>query len=104
MTLARLSYSIAEMLPESQRFGLASQIERSAVSIPSNISEGSGRSSDKDFVRFLHIAYGSACELETQLLLARDLGFVSSADTNRAVDEAVQVRRMIFALKSALSG
>ena len=103
MTLARRSYGISEMLPESQKFGLASQIERSAVSVPSNIAEGSGRSSNKDFIRFLHMAYGSACELETQLLLARDLRFVSITDTNRAIDEAVQVRRMIFALRTSLS-
>ena len=62
-------YEISKNLPNDEKFGLTSQIRRSAVSIPSNISEASGRKTDKEFARFLEIALGSAFELETQLLI-----------------------------------
>lgn len=104
MNLARRTYAMTETFPDSQRFGLTSQIQRSAVSIPSNIAEGSGRSSDKEFSRFLSIAYGSACELETQLILASDLGYVSAGDLHELASDAMQIRRMIYALRRTVSG
>jgi four helix bundle protein len=63
-------YIIAKTFSERERFGLISQMERAAVSIPANIAEGSAKSSNKDFARFLEIAIGSACELETELIIA----------------------------------
>ena len=71
------AYRITAAFPKDERYGLTSQIRRSAVSIPSNIAEGYGRKSRADYIRMLYIAYGSVCELETQTLLARDLGFVN---------------------------
>ena len=62
--------------PKDERYGLTSQIRRSAVSIPSNIAEGYGRKTTLDYIRMLYIAYGSVCELETQVLLAGDLGYI----------------------------
>lgn len=82
-------------------FALASQIRRSAVSIPSNIAEGRGRSTRKDFLSFLHIAQGSLCELETQLLLAKEL-YGSNIDAIMAVitEEQKMISGMIKKLKA----
>ena len=104
MVLARQCYNLTNGLPKSERYGLASQIRRSAVSIPSNIAEGAGRISDREFVRFLRIAHGSACELETQLLLAHDLGYASGAQLSPMTKETVEVRRMVFALSESILG
>jgi len=70
MDIAKSVYSILNSLPEFEKFGLCSQISRAAVSIPSNIAEGCGKSSNKEFKRYLEIALGSSYELETQLILA----------------------------------
>ena len=69
MELAKVIYELCKKLPEDERFGLSSQMQRAAVSVPSNIAEGHGRGSDSEFKRFLQIANGSRCELQTQLLL-----------------------------------
>ena len=66
--------------PNKERYGLTSQIRRSAVSIPSNIAEGYGRKTTVDYIRMLYIAYGSVCELETQILLAGDLGLIEKSE------------------------
>lgn len=73
-------YSVTQAFPYEERRGLQSQIRRAAISIPANIAEGAARQSDKEFVRFLHIAQGSASELETELLIAKRLGFISEGD------------------------
>ena len=69
-------YIITSDFPEQERFGLTNQLRRAAVSVPSNIAEGCSRSSNKDFSRFLEIAIGSMYEIETQLLIASDLGYI----------------------------
>ena len=84
MQLTRLVYDITKKLPDDERFGLISQMRRCAVSIPSNVAEGSKRKSDKDYAQFLSIAAGSAAELETQLILAQDMYDV-------LVDEVLQL-------------
>lgn len=71
-------YTLTKGFPRNEVYGLISQIRRSAVSIPSNIAEGSARKGDKEFIHFLYIALGSTAELETQLLLASDLGYLSN--------------------------
>lgn len=73
LEIAKLVYQLTGKLPKDELFGLVSQLRRASVSIPSNIAEGRGRSTRKDFVQFLHIAQGSLAELETQLILSRDL-------------------------------
>ncbi|CAM3387977.1 four helix bundle protein [Aequorivita lipolytica] len=75
--LALEVYKITSEFPSSEKFQLTSQMQRAAYSIPSNIAEGCGRDSDKDFNRFLHIALGSAHELEYFFILAKDLSFIN---------------------------
>ena len=76
-------------------YGLTSQIRRSSMSIPTNIAEGAGRFTDKDFARFLQISMGSASEAEYQLLLARDLGFMSNEHYNTLQSQIVEVKKML---------
>ncbi len=75
--LVKEVYKISKNLPEKEKFGLKSQISRAVVSIPSNIAKGSGRNSDVEFKRYLEIAMGSSFELETQLVIIEELGFVN---------------------------
>jgi four helix bundle protein len=98
MTVARQSYRLTDHLPLDEKYGLVSQIRRSAVSIPSNIAEGSGRDTPRESMRFLRIAYGSACELETQLLIARETGKDSSGLALDIARDLEEIRRMIYAL------
>lgn len=71
-------YKVLEMFPKEERYGLVDQIKRASVSIPSNIAEGAARNSPKELMYFLHIALGSAAELETQLIISKNLGFFSN--------------------------
>ncbi|MDO8721684.1 MAG: four helix bundle protein [Syntrophales bacterium] len=80
MSLVKMVYENSSSFPESENYGLKSQIRRAAVSIPSNIAEGAARTGSKEFLQFLSISRGSLSELETQLLLARNLGYVKNAD------------------------
>jgi len=91
-------YRIIEKLPSAERFALADQIKRSAVSIPSNIAEGRGRNTERDFVRFLSIANGSAFELETQLIICLRLGYVDEETCKKAFQLCDEVCRMLNSL------
>lgn len=92
-------YEASSSFPSHEVFGLTSQIRRASVSIPTNIAEGSGRSGSAEFMRFLHIAMGSACELEYQLLLAKDLGYLDGADHKRLESHTIEVKQMLSALQ-----
>ena len=81
MALVRRLYEVTRAFPQEELFGLTSQMRRAAVSIPSNIAEGYGRIYDKERINFLSIALGSASELETQLIISNDLGFINEADS-----------------------
>ena len=83
-------------------YGLTSQIRRSAVSIPSNIAEGYGRKTTLEYVRFLYIAYGSVCELETQTMLSGDLGYVGKDRLQKLRSEIGDAERMLKALIKSL--
>ena len=80
LVIVKEVYAFTSNLPKEEKYGITSQINRSAVSIPSNIAEGSGRTSNKEFIRFLEIAISSSYELETQLILAQDLFNLSTND------------------------
>lgn len=95
-------YETTSKFPESEKFGLTNQLQRAAVSIPSNIAEGSSRKSNKDFSRFLEITLGSAYEIETQLLIAYDLNFIYKEDLNRLNIELSEIIKMISKFKSTL--
>ncbi|MDO9549143.1 MAG: four helix bundle protein, partial [Candidatus Marinimicrobia bacterium] len=91
-------YGLTYSFPKSEIYGLISQIQRSVISIPSNIAEGAGKTSSKDFIRFLEIAYSSSCELETQLILSMDLGFVSSEKFEDVCCKINEIQKMVFGL------
>ena len=88
-------FQIAELLPDNEKYGLRSQITRAAVSIPSNIAEGSGRNSDKEFKRFVEIAMGSSFELETQLLIIQELGLVKGINLEKSIEELNSIQKQI---------
>lgn len=101
--LVRDCYKLSAAFPPDERFGLTNQLRRSAVSVVSNIAEGQGRGSAKAFMNFLWIANGSLTELETQVLLAVDLEFVSTAQTQVVVDTIQQVGRMLTGLRRTVA-
>jgi len=95
-------YEITRLFPADERFGLTSQLRRAALSIPSNIAEGAGRNSDSDFARFLDIAGGSANELEYQLLLAHDLGYIPEGAYQPLLSQLSEVRRLLTGFRRKL--
>jgi four helix bundle protein len=95
-------YKITAKYPNEEKFGLVSQMRRAAVSIPSNIAEGAARNSKKEFINFLHIAQGSSAELETQILISRNLSFIAPSDTDPLLQELEEVSRMIIGLQNSL--
>ncbi|HWR32671.1 MAG TPA: four helix bundle protein [Chitinophagaceae bacterium] len=97
------SFKITESFPQQEKFGLSSQINRSGVSIPSNIAEGSSRISDKDYNRFIEISLGSSFELETQLLIAKEVKYVNSALINSTLELLAEEEKMLTAFSSSLS-
>jgi len=95
MDLARAVYALTEAMPETEKYGLISQMRRSAVSIPSNIAEGSKRNTEKDFKQFLAIAPGSVAELETQIELVRTLPFGETCNYVEADQLTDEITRML---------
>lgn len=100
MMLVKEVYSLLEDLPKEEIFGLVSQMKRSAISIPSNIAEGSKRGTRKDYVQFLRIANGSCAELETQLILTKELYNVTVSGTE---DLLIEIQKMLQTLIKKLS-
>ena len=91
-------YKVTEDFPRSEMYGLTSQIRRAAASIPTNIAEGCGRNTDKDFARFLEIASGSASETDYQLLLSKDLKFIDAEHYKSLYEQLTEVRKMLSSL------
>ena len=96
--LVTLVYKISKNFPNEEKYGLTSQVTRSAVSIPSNIAEGSSRFSERDYFRFLEIALGSAFELETQLIIVEKLEIVNSTEISGLIDHTKTVQKMLSGL------
>ncbi len=101
-TFCKEIYQTTDQFPESEKFGLVSQLRRAAVSVPSNIAEGASRNSNKDFNRFLMISLGSCYEIETQLLLSCDLGFIDTKDLEKLTNTLHQIIKMMSRFSSTL--
>ncbi|MEZ0485846.1 four helix bundle protein [Fibrella aquatica] len=101
-SLVKAIYELTVVFPVDERYGICSQMRRAAISIPSNIAEGSGRT-DKDFHRFLSMSLSSAYELETQLILSADLGFLPSDALDNLSLQIQEVQRVIFGFQKKLS-
>jgi four helix bundle protein len=103
MNLVTEVYRMIKLFPSEEKFGLASQIQRAAVSVPSNIAEGHGRKSTNAYVNHLSIAFGSLMELETQVQIAARLEYITQDDAIRFLAKTDQIGKMIGALKNSLS-
>ena len=102
MDLVEVVYALARRFPQDELYGLTSQVRRAVVSVPSNIAEGEGRNSPNDFARFLAIAHGSLREVETQLLIAVRLNYLSRDDVAEAINLSEETGRIINGLKRNL--
>lgn len=91
-------YGLTKKFPKDEQYNLVSQVRRLALSIPSNIAEGHARKGKKEFSQFLYIAFGSGAELETQLLLAKDLGYISESEFKKVYTLLTEVMKMLNAL------
>ena len=101
--LATEVYQITADFPKEEKYGLTAQIRRSAVSVPSNIAEGAGRNSNKEFNHFLGISNGSSYELQTQLIISRNLDLID-ARVDQVLDQIDQIQKMTFSLQNKLTG
>jgi len=102
MDIASDIYKISLLLPQDEKFNLIHQIKKCAVSIPSNIAEGSGRNSNKEFIQFLGIANGSTFELITQLILAKKLNLIDEEIIQPIINQLVEVSNMNFSFQKSL--
>ena len=98
MELVTETYNHTKLFPENERYGLTSQLRRSSVSLPLNMAEGYGRNSTQDYVRFLRIANGSLYELQTQLEIAFNLGFLTKESFSVLFDLSREIERMLSSL------
>lgn len=103
MDLVERIYAATKKFPKEELYGLTSQIRRAAVSIPSNIAEGQGRKSTKEFLHHLSIAYGSLREVETQVLIAGRLQYLGQEEINRLLELSAEVGRIINGLSQSLT-
>ena len=103
MDLVESVYKVSRVFPREEIYSLTSQIRRAAVSIPSNIAEGQGRRTTSDFLRHLSIAYGSLREVETQLLIAQRLSYLTAAQLEPVMAYAGEVGRLLNGLMNSLS-
>ena len=102
MDLVTLIYQMTQTFPQEERFGLTSQIRRSAISVPSNIAEGQGRRSAVEFKRFLSIARGSLQEMETQIMIARRLKYIEKNQEQHILMASAEVAKLLNGLSNSL--
>ena len=104
MTLVTAIYRVTGDWPREELYGLTSQVRRAAVSIPSNLAEGHGRTGSHEFAHHVSIAYGSLCELETHVLIAEQLGYATKDTSDKLTTQMMEVRRLIRGLLRSLRG
>ena len=100
--LAKSVYQLVAELPADEKFGLNSQIKRCSISIPSNIAEGAGRNSNKEFKHFLSIANGSAYELQTQLILTTELNLINKDKVQPVINTCIEIQKMNYSFQQKL--
>ena len=103
MVIVTETYQLTRQFPREEIYGLTAQIRRAAVSVPSNIAEGQGRRTKGEFVQFLGNAYGSLLEVETQALIARELGYLPPETTDAFLEKTAEVGRIVNGLISSLT-
>ena len=96
MELVQVIYKLTENFPKNEQFGLTSQLRRAAISIPSNIAEGSARNGNKEFIQFCYISLGSLSELETQIIIASNLNFIQKIQSNEILDNIELIRKKLL--------
>jgi len=102
MTLVKGIYQLTQTFPETEKFGLVSQMRRATVPIPSNIAEGQARHTRKEFIQFLSHSEGSVAELETQVILGVELGYCTQADTQEITNLTTELSKMLDSLRRKL--
>ena len=102
--LALEIYRLSAAFPPDERYGLTSQLRRAMVSVPTNIAEGSKRKGNQEYARFLNISEGSLAEAEYLLMLARDLGYIPGAESEKAIAEVSEIARMLHGLRVKVKG
>ena len=100
--LVKFVYNLTRKYPKAEIYSLTSQVRRSVISIPSNIAEGAGHSSKKEFSRFLEIAYASTCELDTQIILSFDLDFINHDELSNSGKYIEELQKMLSGLMKSL--
>ena len=95
-------YKIVKYLPKEETYALSDQIRRAAVSIPSNIAEGQGRITAKEFIRFLSMAHGSLCELSTQIELCERLNYIEQSQTESIHNQISEIAKMLYVLSNSV--
>ena len=103
MELAKDIYRVTDSFPQKEIYGLTSQIKKAAISVPCNVAEGKGRLGKGEFRQFLGIARGSLMELETQIILSCDFGYIEGTDANKLLAQSAEVGRMLNGLISKIS-
>jgi len=96
--LAETIYRLTEMFPQYELYGLANQLRRAAVSVPSNISEGQTRNHTREFIQYLYVSLGSLSEIDTQVTIAHRLNYITDEHCMKISEEVISLRRMIFSL------
>lgn len=104
INLARKIYEVTATFPDNEKYGIVSQMTRAAVSIPSNIAEGAGRNSNKDFANFLSIAIGSIFELHTQMAICEQIGYINEETTKQLEQQIYTLQQQITTYKQRIEG
>ncbi|MFZ1292529.1 MAG: four helix bundle protein, partial [Melioribacteraceae bacterium] len=94
-------YEITSKFPKDEIYGLTSQIRRSAVSVPSNLAEGAARQTKKEFIQFIYISLGSLAELETQIIIAKEINYVTNIEFDVIVTKLTEIRKMLLGLNKS---